>query len=103
MSLLAQVACRTHPARAGIGICPACATTICEECSTRVDGVLHCRTCLEGRRAPARYGGWRSLPAVLPALVLVPAATLAVAGGLYGMAWLLTAAGSLERWLQRLH
>lgn len=41
--------CRNHPEREGVGICVACRRVFCIECSTKIDGVNHCRECL-GRR-----------------------------------------------------
>jgi hypothetical protein len=80
--------CRHHPARVGIGRCMSCQGTFCEECATRVDGILRCRDCLpktEAAAAPPR-ARWRSLPAVAPALLLTPLAYLVVAYALYGLA-----------------
>jgi hypothetical protein len=64
-----------------------CQGTFCEECATRVDGILRCRDCLP-RAAPTAETRtrWRSLPAVVPALLLTPLAYLVVAYGLYGLA-----------------
>ena len=82
---LAERRCRNHPDRPGIGICPSCASTICDECATRVEGILHCRECLARAAPPPSTAGWRSLSAVAPAMVLVPLAYLAVAYGLYAL------------------
>ncbi len=87
MSSLA-LRCLAHPERPGIGVCTRCRATLCEECATRVEGILRCRECLAQHAAPAAGGGWRSLPALLPALVLGPLTALAVAVGL----WLLAVA-----------
>jgi hypothetical protein len=85
---LGALNCRHHPQRAGLGRCMSCGGTFCEECATRVDGILRCRDCLP--RAAARLAAptsrWRSLPAVGPALLLWPLAYLVVAFGLYGLA-----------------
>ena len=95
---LAATACRNHPGRPGIGVCPSCATPVCEECSTRVDGILHCRACLASKASAEARPPWRSLSAVLPALVLTPLAWLGVSGLLY----LLSCAVAILPWLKDL-
>ena len=82
---LAATACRNHPGRPGIGVCPSCATPVCEECSTRLDGILHCRACLAGKASGPTRPPWRSLSALLPALLLAPLAWLAIASQLYAL------------------
>lgn len=85
---LGALNCRNHPQRVGVGRCMSCQGTFCEECATRVEGILRCRDCLP-RAAPPEEGRavrWRSLPAVGPALLLTPLACLVVALGLYGLA-----------------
>ncbi len=80
--------CLAHPERPGIGVCTRCRATLCEECATRVEGILRCRECLAQHAAPPAGRGWRSLSALLPALLLGPFTALAVAVGL----WLLAVA-----------
>jgi hypothetical protein len=46
--------CRNHPEREAIGVCVKCRVRVCSECSTKVDGINHCVTCLEALAAPAR-------------------------------------------------
>lgn len=50
-------ACFYHPDRAGIGICIRCRRVICAVCSTRLEGVNHCPTCLRGLGATAEKTG----------------------------------------------
>ena len=84
---LGALNCRHHPERVGIGRCMSCQGTFCEECATRVDGILRCRNCLPRAEAPAApRRRWRSLPAVAPAVLLGPLAYLVVAYALYGLA-----------------
>jgi hypothetical protein len=84
---LGALNCRHHPQRVGIGRCMSCQGTFCEECATRVEGILRCRDCLPRAAPPAAAGSrWRSLSAVAPALLLAPLAYLVVAYGLYGLA-----------------
>jgi hypothetical protein len=77
--------CRNHPEREGIGICVICKNVVCVECSTKIDGVNHCRTCLARRagvavaRAPSRTGG--VVQGAL-ALLLTLGSVVLVAGGL---------------------
>lgn len=80
--------CLAHPERPGIGVCTRCRATLCEECATRVEGILRCRECLAQHAAPAVGRGWRSLSALLPALLLAPLTALGVGFGL----WLLAVA-----------
>lgn len=94
-----QTRCRYHPERAGIGVCTRCGSTLCEECSTRVEGILHCRECLKGFQAAPAARGWRSASAVAPALVLTPLAWAALGLGLY---LLVAAIALLGEWLRRL-
>jgi len=46
--------CRNHPDREGVGICVACRLVFCVECSTKIDGVNHCRECLAKRQRTAQ-------------------------------------------------
>ena len=80
--------CLAHPERPGIGVCTRCRATLCEECATRVEGILRCRECLAQHAARAAGRGWRSLSALAPALLLAPLTALAVGLGL----WLLAVA-----------
>ncbi len=41
-------ACANHPQREAIGICVRCRTRVCSECSTKVDGINYCVSCLAG-------------------------------------------------------
>jgi hypothetical protein len=90
--------CRNHPARPGVGACPTCGSVICEECSTRVDGILHCRTCLANVAREAARRGWRSSRAVLPAVLLAPLAWAATALALYSFVSLL---GLVAEWARK--
>jgi hypothetical protein len=87
--------CRNHPARPGVGACPTCGSIICEECSTRVEGILHCRSCLAKVAEAGERQGWRSGPALIPALLLLPLAWAATALALVGFVSLL---GLLAEW-----
>jgi len=44
--------CFLHPERKAIGICVLCRTAICSECSTRVDGINYCQSCLATLHQP---------------------------------------------------
>lgn len=73
MALAAAAPCRNHPDREAIGICVRCRTRVCSECSTKIDGINYCVTCLTaaagaaagdrrrttrvGPRASSRLGG----------------------------------------------
>ncbi len=43
--------CRYHADRDAVAICMRCRAAICAACTTRLDGVNHCRTCLDELRA----------------------------------------------------
>lgn len=45
--------CANHPQREASGICVACRTQVCSECSTKVDGINYCVACL-GRLGPGQ-------------------------------------------------
>ena len=48
-SVTSQVAaCANHPEREAIGICVRCRIRVCSECSTKVDGINYCVSCLAG-------------------------------------------------------
>ena len=38
--------CANHPDREALGICVRCRTRVCAECSTKVDGINYCVSCL---------------------------------------------------------
>ncbi len=101
--MIGPSSCANHPERPGIGICPTCSRTVCEECSTRVEGILQCRSCLEARvRKGAAHTAWRSASAVLPAILLMPLAWAAVGYGLYGAAVGTAAAARVWERLERM-
>lgn len=43
---IAAAACGNHPDREAIGVCVKCRARVCVECSTKIDGINHCVTCL---------------------------------------------------------
>jgi hypothetical protein len=53
--------CQNHPDREGVGICVRCRRVICAECSTRIDRMNFCTTCLatlgSGPRSRSRPSG----------------------------------------------
>jgi hypothetical protein len=40
--------CANHPQREAIGVCVKCRTRVCSECSTKVEGINYCVSCLAG-------------------------------------------------------
>jgi len=72
-------ACANHPRREAIGICVKCRTQVCGECTTKVDGINYCVSCL------AKLAGPRAKP------VDAAAQSSPVASGL----WLALGAGVL--------
>jgi hypothetical protein len=47
-------ACANHPRREAIGICVRCRTQVCGECTTKVDGINYCVSCLAALAGPKR-------------------------------------------------
>jgi hypothetical protein len=47
--------CSHHPLREATGICVRCRSAMCSDCITKIDGINHCRDCLESmtKQAPA--------------------------------------------------
>jgi hypothetical protein len=39
--------CSQHPAREAVGICVRCRASMCSDCITKIDGINHCRACLD--------------------------------------------------------
>jgi hypothetical protein len=50
---VSEVSCQHHPERAAQGVCVHCRTPLCGECTTKIDGINHCRSCLDARSIPA--------------------------------------------------
>jgi hypothetical protein len=38
--------CKYHPGRPGVGVCMRCRAVVCAACTTRLEGVNHCHSCL---------------------------------------------------------
>lgn len=88
-AVLPRWRCRYHAERPGVGVCTTCSATLCEECATRVEGILHCRVCLARTARGPRRPRWRSLPALLPALGLGLVTWTLLGYGFYGLVALL--------------
>jgi hypothetical protein len=56
-------ACQHHPEEAAVGICVRCSAPLCDACITKLDGINHCRSCLD---LLARVSTRVDLRAVLP-------------------------------------
>lgn len=80
-----MAACRNHPDRPGIGVCMRCRAVVCAGCSTRVDGINHCPSCLKAmsRRPTANASGFEV--GTLASVGVVGVACLL----LFGVLWLL--------------
>ena len=67
LSMSATVAaCENHLQREAIGVCVQCRVRVCSECSTKVEGINHCVTCLAGlAREGGRKVGARAQPSRL--------------------------------------
>ncbi len=44
----AVATCENHAQREAIGVCVKCRTRVCSECSTKVEGINYCVSCLAG-------------------------------------------------------
>jgi len=77
--------CQFHQDRPAIGVCVRCRRPICAACSTRLDGVNHCRNCLERLATPAQEPRSGASRQWMVALALLAGAWLL----LFGVAWLL--------------
>ncbi|MEW5800702.1 MAG: B-box zinc finger protein [bacterium] len=83
--------CSLHPQRKAIGLCVQCRTSMCSECSTRVDGINYCQNCLstlhrlQSNQVPRHY---RQLS--LSNLFLILAGGLLIWGTFYllGALWI---------------
>ena len=85
-------ACANHPRREAIGICVRCRTQVCGECTTKVDGINYCVTCLAqlaGPKRAAEHGAVTRSPWIAASWLLVGASTLPIAS------WILLELGAL--------
>jgi hypothetical protein len=64
---LAAHRCRNHPDREGIGVCVRCRSVVCVECTTKVDRMNFCTSCLASLSPPARRRAEGGLGAALAA------------------------------------
>ena len=79
--------CRNHPDRPATGICVLCRSPICPECTTKLQGVNHCTSCLHVKAGRATVRRTRSSG-------LKIGAGIAVSAGVYwlffwGLGWAL--------------
>jgi hypothetical protein len=51
--------CQNHPDREGVGVCVRCRRVICAECSTKIDRMNFCTTCLGTLGGPPDRGRGR--------------------------------------------
>lgn len=75
--------CANHPQREAVGICVDCRKQVCVECTTKVDGINHCVSCLRTMAGPARAEEKRTTTS--PVLRIVSLAAMSFVLGL--MAW----------------
>lgn len=84
-------ACANHPRREAIGICVKCRTQVCGECTTKVDGINYCVSCLAkmaGPRAKPDEGVRQSSPIAGALWLAVGAGTLTL------LAWMMLEMGA---------
>jgi hypothetical protein len=43
--------CKYHPDRPGVGVCMRCRGVVCDACTTRLNGINHCHSCLRALAA----------------------------------------------------
>lgn len=86
---LKKTFCLNHPDRLAIGICVITGQAICEECSTRYEGVNYSREglrILQARRnAENRRHGWRGRSWLILGTLLSPVSVLLIYLGLRAM------------------
>jgi hypothetical protein len=75
--------CEQHDGRAAVGICVRCRRSLCDDCLTKIDGVNHCRACLEAL-PPAPLPRARRPLGALPMRLWLGAGV----GALWLLAWL---------------
>ena len=76
----ADALCANHPQREAVGICVDCRKQVCVECTTKVDGINHCVSCLRTMAGPARNEEARSThsPVIKVASLIVMTGTLSL-------------------------
>ena len=85
--------CTNHPEREGIGVCVVCRLVVCVECSTKIDGVNHCKRCLSARSAGAAERG----PSRVASAFQTVLAVAVVAASVSATAALFTLVGEAQR------
>jgi hypothetical protein len=80
---VSSASCEQHEGRAAVGICVHCKRPLCGDCITKVDGINHCRACLE-TQAPAPPQSARRPLGAVPARLLLGAGV----GALWLLAWI---------------
>jgi hypothetical protein len=76
--------CSHHPLREAIGICVACRSAMCSDCITKIDGINHCRSCLD-RLSRGKADAPRSQRARVPPWLAVTAGILVLSALSYFM------------------
>lgn len=80
--------CAHHPERPAHAICVACRNPICQECSTRWEGIHYCVRCLEARRGTSRsrtaVGGWLVVAGAVIGLFFATNALRVLVGVIFG-------------------
>lgn len=57
--------CRNHPDREGVGVCVRCRSVVCVECTTKVDRMNFCNSCLAALSAPKQRRAESGLAAAI--------------------------------------
>jgi hypothetical protein len=83
--------CANHPQREAVGICVDCRKRVCVECTTKVDGINHCVSCLRTMSGPAREEA--SVATTSPLLKV--ASLIAMTGVLSLLTWGILELGAL--------
>jgi hypothetical protein len=52
--------CTHHPLRDAVGICVRCSRAMCSDCITKIDGINHCRGCLQELSGTAKPAAERT-------------------------------------------
>ncbi|MEK7467173.1 MAG: B-box zinc finger protein [Planctomycetota bacterium] len=83
--------CVNHPGRPAIGVCVKCQAPVCPDCTTKVQGINHCLSCLQLRVKPTDTSIRRPPPSVTPAGIAAAFAFFVLVFALLGAAFVAAA------------
>lgn len=72
--------CSQHALREAVGVCVRCRAAMCSECITKIDGINHCRRCLEALIAEQKVRPARKASFKLPSWLVLGFGALLLSG-----------------------